>query len=135
MWRIFGFSLSEYPEVAACLARAIIRGRRAGKHRRLVLVSYQLPAEFLRLCFLSPFQLSRLTGMFPEFRGLITKLKTEDSHFARLFDKHNELDHKSKAMEAGAERTASVESENLKTEKLRLKYEMYEILRKADGKA
>ncbi len=66
MWRIFGFSLSEYPEAAACLAGAIIRGRRAGKHGRLVLVSNQLPAEFLRLCFLSPFQLSRLTGMFLE---------------------------------------------------------------------
>ena len=135
MWRIFGFSLSEYPEVAACLAGAIVRGCRAGKHGHLVLVSKQLPAEFLRLCFLSPFQLSRLTGMFPEFRGLITKLKTEDSHFARLFDKHNELDHKIKAMEAGVERTASVEIENLKKEKLRLKDEMYEILRKADGKA
>ena len=73
--------------------------------------------------------------MFPEFRGLITKLKTEDSHFARLFDKHNELDHKIKAMEAGVERTASVEIENLKKEKLRLKDEMYEILRKADGTA
>ena len=45
--------------------------------------------------------------MFPEFRGLITKLKTEDSHFARLFDKHNELDHKIKAMEAGVERNKS----------------------------
>jgi hypothetical protein len=38
-------------------------------------------------------------------------------------------------MEAGVERTASVEIENLKKEKLRLKDEMYEILRKADGKA
>ena len=41
--------------------------------------------------------------MFPEYRGLITKLKTEDSHFARLFDKHNELDHKVKALESGVE--------------------------------
>ena len=71
--------------------------------------------------------------MFPEFRGLITKLKTEDSHFARLFDKHNELDHKIKAMEAGVERTASVEIENLKKEKLRLMDELYEPLRTADG--
>lgn len=73
--------------------------------------------------------------MFPEFRGLITKLKTEDAHFARLFDKHNELDHKIKNMESGVERTASVEIENLKKEKLRLKDEMYAILRKADGQA
>ena len=73
--------------------------------------------------------------MFPEFRGLITKLKTEDSHFARLFDKHNELDHKIKAMEAGVERTASVEIENLKKEKLRLKDQRYQIRRKAAGPA
>ncbi|MDO4637581.1 MAG: YdcH family protein [Lautropia sp.] len=72
--------------------------------------------------------------MFPEFRGLITKLKTEDAHFARLFDKHNDLDQKIKNMESGVERSASLEIENLKKEKLRLKDEMYAILRKADGK-
>lgn len=31
--------------------------------------------------------------MFPEYRELITKLKTEnDLHFTKLFDEHNELD-------------------------------------------
>ena len=30
--------------------------------------------------------------MFPEYRDLISKLKQEDAHFARLFDEHNELD-------------------------------------------
>ena len=34
--------------------------------------------------------------MFPEYRDLISKLKQEDSHFARLFDEHNELDDKIK---------------------------------------
>ena len=28
--------------------------------------------------------------MFPEYRDLITRLKTTDHHFTRLFDKHNE---------------------------------------------
>ena len=55
--------------------------------------------------------------------------------FARLFDKHNELDHKVKALESGVEHGGAVEIENLKKEKLRLKDEMYAILRKADGKA
>ena len=41
--------------------------------------------------------------MFPEFRDLISKLKTEDAHFARLFDKHNELDQKIKNFESGIE--------------------------------
>ena len=29
--------------------------------------------------------------MFPEYRDLISKLKQEDAHFARIFDEHNEL--------------------------------------------
>ena len=37
--------------------------------------------------------------MFPEFRDLITQLKTTDHHFTRLFDKHNALDHRIRAME------------------------------------
>ena len=32
--------------------------------------------------------------MFPEYRDLISVLKNEDKHFARLFEEHNELDHK-----------------------------------------
>ena len=38
--------------------------------------------------------------MFPEYRELITRLKTTDHHFTRLFDKHNELDQKIKNMES-----------------------------------
>ena len=36
--------------------------------------------------------------MFPEYRDLISKLKTEDARFERLFDKHNELDQQIKNM-------------------------------------
>ena len=32
--------------------------------------------------------------MFPEYRELISKLKQQDAHFARLFDEHNALDDK-----------------------------------------
>ena len=38
--------------------------------------------------------------MFPEFRDLITQLKTTDQHFLHLFDKHNELDQQIKNMES-----------------------------------
>ena len=37
--------------------------------------------------------------MFPEYRELITKLKTSDRHFLHLFDKHNNLDQKIQRME------------------------------------
>ena len=71
--------------------------------------------------------------MFPEYRDLITKLKTEDARFERLFDKHNELDQKIKNMEARLAPATDIESDVLKKEKLALKDELYQILRKADA--
>lgn len=68
--------------------------------------------------------------MFPEFRDLISKLKTEDAHFARLFDKHNELDQKIKNFESGIEIAIGSEIEVLKKEKLAIKDELYTILKK-----
>ena len=71
--------------------------------------------------------------MFPEYRDLITKLTTEDARFERLFDKHNELDQKIKNMEARIEPATDIEIDVLKKEKLALKDELYQILRKADA--
>lgn len=68
--------------------------------------------------------------MFPEFRDLISKLKTEDAHFARLFDKHNELDQKIRNFESGIEIATGSEIEVLKKEKLAIKDELYAILKK-----
>ncbi|QLB21106.1 hypothetical protein A6B43_06015 [Vespertiliibacter pulmonis] len=73
--------------------------------------------------------------MFPEFRELITKLKTEDAHFSRLFDKHNELDQRIKNMEARIELATDNEIEVLKKEKLHLKDELYSILTKKSAEA
>ncbi len=67
--------------------------------------------------------------MFPEYRDLITELKNEDAHFSRLFDKHNELDHKIKNMESNIELATNEEIEVLKKEKLKLKDELYQILK------
>lgn len=69
--------------------------------------------------------------MFPEYRDLITRLKTQDDHFARLFHKHNELDQQIRNMEAGIVPANGVSIENLKKEKLQLKDSLYQILRKA----
>ena len=71
--------------------------------------------------------------MFPEYRDLITKLKTEDARFERLFDKHNDMDQKIKNMEARLEPATDIEIEVLKKEKLALKDELYQILRKANA--
>ena len=50
----------------------------------------------------------------PEYRDLITRLKTEDAHFTRLFDKHNDLDQRIKNMEARIEPASHEEIETLK---------------------
>lgn len=70
--------------------------------------------------------------MFPEFRDLITQLKGHDTHFSRLFDKHNELDQKIKNMEAHIEPGSPHEIETLKKEKLALKDQLYAHLKKID---
>jgi len=72
--------------------------------------------------------------MFPEYRDLITKLKNEDAHFARLFDKHNEIDKKIKNQEANIELATQQEVETLKKEKLKIKDELYAILRQYSAK-
>ena len=69
--------------------------------------------------------------MFPEYRDLITRLKTSDAHFLRVFDQHNALDQKITRMETHIEPATSLEIENLKKEKLALKDALYTILRKA----
>ncbi len=71
--------------------------------------------------------------MFPEFRDLITQLKTTDNHFVRLFDQHNALDHQVKSMEDGITTATQNEIEVLKKEKLALKDQLYVILKKASA--
>lgn len=69
--------------------------------------------------------------MFPEYRDLITELKTSDKHFLHLFDKHNGLDQKIKNMEAFQEPGSPDEIEVLKKKKLLLKDQIYSLLQKA----
>ncbi|MDO5059805.1 MAG: YdcH family protein [Neisseria sp.] len=73
--------------------------------------------------------------MFPEYRELISKLKTEDAHFARLFNEHNELDDKITGLENNPVTAVSAqeEIEKLKVEKLALKDQIFEILKKASA--
>ena len=70
--------------------------------------------------------------MFPEYRDLITQLKTTDAHFTRLFDEHNAVDQQILNMESRIEPGTSAEIEVLKKEKLQLKDQLYTILKKAE---
>ncbi|XKM14491.1 DUF465 domain-containing protein [Orbaceae bacterium ac157xtp] len=69
--------------------------------------------------------------MFPEYRDLISKLKKTDLRFQKLFDQHNELDQKIKNIESGIKVDTSEAIDVLKKQKLKLKDEMHEILKKA----
>ncbi len=66
--------------------------------------------------------------MLHEYRDVITKLKQENAHFAKIFDKHNELDQKITDIEEGREHLEDMELEVLKKEKLKLKDEAYAMI-------
>jgi uncharacterized protein YdcH (DUF465 family) len=68
--------------------------------------------------------------MFPEYRELISQLKSSDHHFKTLFDRHNALDEKIRKMEARLEPGTREEIETHKKEKLLLKDQLYVILQK-----
>ena len=67
--------------------------------------------------------------MYPEYRDLISQLKTTNHHFSRLFNKHNVLDQKIMNLESGIEKATDLEIEVLKKEKLQLKDELFSILK------
>jgi len=66
--------------------------------------------------------------MLHEYRDIISKLKTQNAHFAKIFEKHNELDKKITDVEEGREHMDTIELETLKKEKLRLKDEAYALI-------
>ncbi|NPA81330.1 MAG: DUF465 domain-containing protein [Epsilonproteobacteria bacterium] len=68
--------------------------------------------------------------MLHEYRDIISKLKVENPHFAKIFEKHNELDKIVTDVEEGREHMDDLELEKLKKEKLRLKDEAYAMILK-----
>ncbi len=70
--------------------------------------------------------------MFPEYRNLISKLRQEDSRFAKVFEEHNALDHEIIRLEKNPVTSGLEEIEVLKRKKLKLKDELYSMLRDAD---
>jgi uncharacterized protein YdcH (DUF465 family) len=66
--------------------------------------------------------------MLHEYRDDIHELKQENAHFARIFEKHNELDDKVTKAENGDIPMTDVELETLKKEKLLLKDEAYKMI-------
>lgn len=72
-----------------------------------------------------------LVNEFPEMRERIHQMKTSSSHFARLFDEYDAMEHSVHRIESGAEAAADERLEELKKERLSLKDELFELLKKA----
>ena len=66
--------------------------------------------------------------MLHEYRDEIHELKQENAHFAKIFEKHNELDKTVEHAENGDTPMTDMEIETLKKEKLLLKDEAYKMI-------
>ncbi|HFV9915713.1 TPA: YdcH family protein [Salmonella enterica subsp. diarizonae serovar 61:l,v:z35] len=73
--------------------------------------------------------------MFPEYRELITRLKTQHPRFQSLFEKHNALDHEIARLEGEDGHGYGQEVARLKKEKLQTKDAMYQILLELSSKS
>ncbi len=67
--------------------------------------------------------------MFPEYRELISQLKSSHPRFQSLFEKHNQLDHEISRLEGPSGTGYCDEVVRLKKEKLHIKDEIHKILK------
>ena len=72
-----------------------------------------------------------LTKIFVRDRALITKLKREDAHYARLADEYHEVNREVHRIEAEAEAASDERTETLKKKRLALLDEITAIVTKA----
>ena len=66
---------------------------------------------------------------FPEFSGKINELKAKDPAFAKLMEDYDALDRRVRELEELAQPVADETMEDLKKERLKLKDELYALLR------
>lgn len=66
---------------------------------------------------------------FPEFHDRIHALKTSNTHFAKLFDEYHEVDRAVRRIEQEIETPSDAYTEELKMRRVRLKDELYSMLR------
>ncbi|WP_292661260.1 DUF465 domain-containing protein [Nitratifractor sp.] len=66
--------------------------------------------------------------MLSEYRKEISELKQKNAHFAKIFERHNELDQKAKDADEGRLHLSDTELEQIKKEKLLLKDEALQMI-------
>ena len=66
--------------------------------------------------------------MLHEYREEISELKVKNAHFAKIFERHNELDQKAKDADEGRLYLSDIELDKIKKEKLKLKDEALHLI-------
>ncbi|TWX71086.1 DUF465 domain-containing protein [Colwellia demingiae] len=67
---------------------------------------------------------------FPDLKDEIHHLKLNDNHFLRLFNEYHEVDHEVNRIEQGVENTSDEYLEGKKKQRLKLKDELFFMLKK-----
>jgi uncharacterized protein len=70
-----------------------------------------------------------LVTEFPEFRDRIHHLKLSNAHFSKLFDEYHTLNREVIRIEGEGIPVADVSFENMKKARLKLKDELYQMLK------
>lgn len=66
--------------------------------------------------------------MLHEYRDEISKLKQENAHFAKIFERHNELDQQAKDTDEGRLHLSDAQLDAIKKEKLLIKDEALKMI-------
>lgn len=66
---------------------------------------------------------------FPEHKDVIHALKTSNNHFSKLFDEYHAVNRHVRRIEENNEPITDSEFDSLKRERLRLKDELYAMIR------
>ncbi len=75
----------------------------------------------------------KMKYMFPEYRDLIVQLRDENPYFARIFEEHDALDRQIAQLELDPVHHINTDIEAIKRKKLKLKDEMYRLLKSSES--
>ncbi len=73
-------------------------------------------------------QKHQLTEEFPEHADRIHELKEKNSHFKKLFDEYDDLDHEVYRIETNSEAASDETLNKLRIERVKLKDELYQLI-------
>ena len=71
----------------------------------------------------------------PEYRDQIREMKMNNAHFSKLFEAYHEVDHEIHRIETGVETPTDEYLEGRKINRLKLKDEMFHMLKNAEATA